>query len=135
MAGDDQLLSQNQNIAQQIGQIALSLANAAPVPTTTASPKFWGFNNLGTTAATTVLSNSTTRHGLYFHVPSTSAQVLIWGSTLATTPTTAAPGGGFLILGGGSLPLPSSSFPNANCSWLAMSLTGSNQPLTIVEFF
>lgn len=132
MATIDDINSTLQNVAQQIGLLAKTMINAAPAQTTTASPKSTSINNLGTAIAT-VIGTSTLRHGIIFHNPGTVNVYLF--PTLNTAVATNAVGGAFIILPAGSLSLPSTTFPNVNCGWSAWATTGSNQPLTVVEFF
>lgn len=122
-----------QNVARQIGQYAQAIVNAYPIPSTTLSPRAIGFNSISTTA-TTVLSTSVIRHGLVFHNPGT-ANIYLFPNNISTAPTTTAVGGSFIIYPGGTMTLPSTMFPNLTAGWRAFSGTGSNQALTIIEFY
>lgn len=122
-----------QGIARQLGEQAQSQQNAWPNPTAATSPLATPINSLSTTASV-VIAASTTRHGLMFHNPGT-ASVYVYPTLTSTAPTTAAVGGSFLILPGGTLEFPPAVYPNVNCGWSAFSGTGSSQALTVVEFF
>jgi len=134
MAGNDDLFSQAQNIARQIGEYARAIVNTNPAPTSTISPFVTGINSLGTTGTTLLVSASTTRHGILFHNPGT-ASVYVFPSSIATVPTTTSIGGTVVIYGGGTFQMPALQFPNVTDGWSGFTLTGSSQPLTIVEFF
>lgn len=123
-----------QNIAKQLGNWAQSQINAVPFATASSSPVVYGYNNIGTTAATTVIRNNPDRHGLVFHNPGATASIYVYPSTIATAPTTSSLGGSMVIFAGATLSLPSPLFANANGTWLAFSGTGSSQPFTVVEF-
>ena len=125
-------LAQLQNLVQQIGREAQAIINTNPAATSTASPRALGFA-LGTTA-TTVLANSTTRHGLLFHAPGTTT-VYVFPGTITTTPTPGAPGGAYIIYGGDELRLTPNTLPNCNNTFSAFGATGTTTPLTVWEFF
>ena len=129
----DDVVSTMKGGVTNLAQLALGMTNAYPPAVGSASPAAYGFNAM-TTTAVLLLSNSTVRHGLIFHNPGT-ANMYVFPTTITTTPTTAAVGGAFLILPGATLSLPSTVFPNANCSWSGFAGTGSSQALTVVEFF
>ena len=140
MANIDDINSTLQNIARQLGAHAQSVSNATPDATATSSPASYAINNLGTTAATVIAPNAD-RYGLMFHNPGT-ANVYVYPTTVysypamtTTAPTTAIVGGSLLIYPGGTLSFPSTIFANVNCGWSAFSGTGSNQALTVVEFY
>lgn len=134
MASIDDIVSNLKNGVTNIANMASGLLNAYPAPTTTASPQATGLNSLSTTTTVLAVANNTARHGIVFHNPGT-ASVYVFPTAIATTPGTTSVGGAFLILPGASLSFPSAMFPNATCSWSAFSGTGSNQALTIVEFY
>jgi hypothetical protein len=134
MAGADDFVNQGQNIARQIGEYARSITNTNPAPTSTVSPYFTGVNSLGTTGTTILVTASTSRHGILFHNPGTTS-VYIFPSSIATVPTTSSIGGTVVIYGGGTFQMPALQFPNVTDGWSGFTLTGSSQPLTIVEFF
>jgi hypothetical protein len=133
MATIDDVNSTLQNIARQMGGWVGSLSNAFPAQTVSTSPISTPINSLTTTAAVSVIGTSAIRHGLIFHNPGT-ASVYVFPS-LTTAPNYTTAGGAFLIAPGVSLEFPSSLYPNINCAWSAFSGTGSNQALTVVEFF
>ena len=133
MASLDDIVSTGKSLVDTLSSVANSVRNVWPAATTTASPQATGINNLSTGPAL-VIANSATRHGLVFHNPGT-ATVYVFPTSIATTPATASVGGSFVIYAGGTLSFPSPVFPNANCSWSAFAGTGSNQALTIVEFY
>lgn len=135
MASDQDQVSTQQNFSRQIGLVAAALQNVAPAATTTASPKAWGFNNIGTSAAVAVLAASTTRHGLIWHVPHSTATILIYPNNISAAPGTVNTGGGIIIVGFGTFEMPASQFPNCNSSWSAIAISGSSLPLTVWEFF
>jgi len=132
MPGADEVVSQLNNIAVQLGNWVQSLSNAYPVPTTTASPKFTAVTI--STTAVAVIASSTLRHGLLMHNPGT-ANYYVYQTGMSSAPTTAALGGSIVIYPGGTLAFPSAMFPNINAGFSAFSGTGSSQPFTVVEFF
>lgn len=136
-------VQQLNSIAQQIGLLAQAMGSGSSVggsivalsvaTTTTASPQAIGFNNISTTA-TAILSTSSLRRGVMFHNPGTAA-IYVYPTGMTTAPTTAILGGSMVIYPGGTLSLGPPSFPNLSSGWLAFSVTGSSQALTVVEFF
>lgn len=134
MAGADDVNSTLQNVGRNIGLIAQSVVNSFPAASTTSSPQSTPINNLST-AAVTVIGVSTIRHGLLFHNPGGTTSIYVFPSLTSTAPTTSSVGGAFQILPAGTLSFPGSQYPNINCAWSAFAGTGTNQPLTVVEFF
>lgn len=122
-----------QLIARQLGNQTQHQANATPTATASTSPVSYGFGNLGTSTATTIIVANSNRYGLIFHNPGT-ANVYVYPSAMTSAPTVAAPGGAFLIYPGSTLSLPSPLFANTNGAWSAFSGTGSDQAFTVVEF-
>lgn len=128
------LVSTNKGGVQNVANIFQSLSNSYPSATASSSPIATGVNTLGTTAVSVVAAR-TNRNGILFHNPATtSVDVYVFPSTIATTPTVAAPGGAWKIVPGGDLPLPSVGFANVNCAFSAFAGTGTNNALTIWEF-
>ena len=127
MASNDDVNSTLQGIARQLGRIAGGAASTTPSPVSTP------VNSLNT-VGTTVISTSSVRQAIIFHNPGTT-NLYVYPSLTSSAPTTTAPGGSFLIFPGGTLSLSNEEFSNINCGWSAFSGTGSNQALTVVEFF
>lgn len=130
MASLDDANSTLQNIVRQLSAWVSSINNAFPPLTASTSPVSTGVAI--STTATTVIGTSSLRHGIIFHNPGTATLYVF--PSLTTTVTTTALGGSFTIFPGGTLELPPSLYANVNCAWSAFATTGSNQPLTIVEF-
>lgn len=129
------LVSTQKGGVQTLAQLVQALSNFMPAPTTTTSPKATCVNNLGTTG-TTVLASSTIRHGLMIHNPATTNVICYVYPTLATpAPTLASTGGALQILPGAPPIFPPAQFPNFNAGLSAFCSTGTNNPLTIWEFF
>ena len=133
MATGDDLNSTLQNVARNLSVWAQSQTNAVPIATASSSPISYGFNNIGTSSVTTVLSANANRYGVIFHNPGT-ASVYVYPSAMTTPPTFAAVGGSFLIFPGSTLSFPSTLFANCNGTWAAFSGAGAAQALTVVEF-
>lgn len=108
------------------------MTNAQPAATTTTSPKFTAVN-LSTTSAV-VIGTSAVRHGIMMHNPGTS-NIYVYQTGMASAPTTTTLGGSIVVYPGGTISLPSPSFPNINTGFSAFAATGSNQGFTVVEFF
>ena len=134
MASPDDINSTLQGIARQLGLQAQSDTNALPVASAATSPRALAINNLGTSAGTVIVAASTTRHGIVFHNPGTSA-IYIYPTAIQTTPTATALGGTLLIAAGSTMSFPSAQYPNSNCGWSAFATTGSSQSFTVIEFF
>ena len=132
MATVDDINSNLQNIARQLGNLFFSISNVAPTITSSSSPVGTAINNLSS-GLSQVLGSSFIRHGLIFHNPGTS-NVYVYPSTLTTGVGTTSLGGSFVIYPGGTLAFPSTMFPNVNCGWNAFVTGGTSQALTIVEF-
>lgn len=126
-------VSQLQNIARNLSLWAASIVNANPAATSTVSPRFTGVT-LSTVAAV-VIASSTLRHGVMFHNVGNTANVYLYQTGMSSAPTTTALAGAIVIYPGGTLPLPSPSFPNVTAGFSAFTNTGSAQPFTCVEFF
>lgn len=132
--GLSEAVSQLQNIARQLSIWSQSITNSTPAATTTTSPRFTGVT-LGTAAVATVVAASTTRHGLLLHNVGNTSNVYIYQAGMTTPPTTTALAGAIIIYPGGTLSMPSVTFPNCNAGFIGFTNTGSSQPFTIVEFF
>ena len=132
MAALDDLVSNLKNAVTNISNFVINFNNAYPAPTETVSPAATGFSL--STASSVLVASSTTRHGVVFHNPGTTC-VYVYPTAIATAPTTAAPGGSFLILPAATLSFPSVQFPTGGCGWSGFAGTGSGQAFTVVEFF
>lgn len=131
--GPSDQLSATQNGVAAINNLYSILRNVWPPVYSGTSPQVTGLNSLSTTAVVAVSPN-TTRHGILFHNPG-SINTYVYPSNIGTAPSVASPGGSFVIYGGGTLSFPSPLFSNVNCGWSAFVSSGSNQPLTILEFY
>ena len=129
--GATEVVNQLQNIARQLSVWCQSITNATPAATTTSSPKFTAVT-LGT-ATVTVISTSVIRHGLLMHNPGTS-NCYVYQTGMASAPNTTVLAGAIVIYPGGTLTLPSASFPNINAGFSGYALLNS-QPFTVVEWF
>ncbi len=130
--GVSEVISQLANIARQLSVWSQSITNSTPAATTTASPKFTAVS-LGTTAAV-VIGTSVLRHGILFHNPGTVTTYL-YQTGMTSAPTTTVLAGAVMISPGGTFTLPSGMFPNINAGFSGFTVTGSSQPMTVVEFF
>lgn len=130
--GVTEVVNQLTNIARQLSIWSQSITNATPAATTTTSPKFTAVT-LSTTASVAI-STSVIRHGLVMHNPGT-ANVYVYATAIASTPTTSNLAGTIVIYPGGTLSFPASEMTNVNAGFSAFTNTGSSQPFSVVEFF
>lgn len=90
-------------------------------------------NTVGTTVAQVIASNPT-RSSINFHNPG-SVDIIVFPTQVLSpatfTPTTSALGGGYRIFANGG---DRTITGNVSCqAWQALSVSGSNNPLTITE--
>src|SRR5882672_634891 len=128
------LVSTQKGGVQNLATIGAAIGNVFAPATASSSPLATPVNNLGTTG-TAVLGSSTTRYSVLFHNPSTSVSAYIYPSLAPPAPTLSAPGGATLIFPGGTLSFTPPQWPNINAAFSAFAGTGTNNPLTIWEFF
>ena len=131
------------NLAQITGSATLNLSNALASSlvqafrpaTTAASPVTTPVNNLGTTAISVLAANQN-RHGLIFHNPATtSVNVYVFQSSVATAPTLSSVGGALLLVPGATFPFPAVEYANINTAFSAFcSLANGTGALTIMEY-
>lgn len=126
------LVSTQKGLSQTVSRGIQGITNAFPPATASSSPNATGFS-LGSTVTVLVATNPA-RHGIIFHVPSTTASVLVWPSNMTPAPSTASPGGALLI--STTMALPSSQFCNINCGFSGInSTTSGSAPFTVWEFY
>lgn len=95
--------------------------------------KVWRITNLGNVTPVTVVAARADRLSITFHNPGAN-DVLVYPTTgadgSALLPTVASPAGAFRVFGnGGSLTI------SGECqqAWAALTVSGTSQPLTVME--
>jgi hypothetical protein len=131
MASADDINSTLQGLVRNVGQcVSLLTQYVAPgqTPSTAASPAATLFTALSTTSVG-VIGTSTLRRGLVFLNPNPSG-VNMW---VVPSNVTAVINQGVPLTPGSSYTVPSTL--HCNAAWNAIAASGTNNVLTILEFF